>query len=141
MRTSSSSVSRRHRSYRIRRHLRLRLLFGLLLFLLLALRAHAIHLVLIHRVQRAAFRNRNLAVQCLPDNCIARHAEKQFLRIPLHGRELGQPRLQVGLVDGRRMQLLVEPLVQPLRAHRVHIARPRPKSEAVQRMQNPRIAL
>ena len=60
---------------------------------------------------------------------------------PLHGGELGQAAIEVGLVEGRGVQLLVEPGFQSHGADCLEIAGTRAEGEAVESVQNAFVAL
>ena len=107
----------------------------------------AVDLVLVNRAcSGTAGRDVDLAVCCLANDGLAWHAEQQVLRAPLHGGVLRKPRIQIRLVDVRRLQLLIEPLVETRVTgshgpHRIDVAWTRPKCEPIEGMKNARIAL
>ena len=103
-------------------------------------RLDAVDLVLIHRLQCAALRDLDFAVRCKADDGVARQPEEQVLHAPLHGRELGQPRGQIGFVNRCGAQLLVEPLIEAHLPHGFKIPSSRPEGEAVQRVENALVA-
>ena len=113
------------------------LLLGLIVLALL----QAVDLVFVDRVQRAVLRNCALAIHGLADFAVRGQAVQKVFGVPLHGRELGEPRVQVGLVEGFGMKLALEPAIQSHGAHGIHVAGLRAEGEPVQSVLNALIAL
>ena len=67
--------------------------------------------------------------------------KEQVFGAPLHSRELGEAGIEIGLVEGRRVQLLFEPLVDTDGAHGLKIAGAWTKGETVERVENSSITL
>jgi len=61
----------------------------------------------------------------------------ELMQIELHRRVHTQARLERTVVNRLRMQLLIDPLIDPHRLDSGHIARPGPKGQPVQRVQRP----
>ncbi len=77
-----------------------------------------------------------LAVDYLADDGVAGQAEEQVLGVAMHGRELSQAGVEIGLVEGVGVQLLVEPFFQAHRADGFQIAGPWTEGEAVEGVQD-----
>ncbi len=84
----------------------------------------------LHRIGR----NANPSRVHLPDQRRRRISPDQFICTQPHGRQGIELYLQRRIVDPLRMKLLVDPALHPDLLHALHIARPRPKGQSVQRM-------
>ena len=104
-----------------------------LLRLLLLLFGDPVNLIFINCVENAALGNRCFAIDDLTNDGVARNAEEQVFRVPLHGRELGETRIEIGQVETRGMKLLLKPIVEPDRADHVEIAGARTEGETIRR--------
>jgi hypothetical protein len=92
-------------------------------------------------VQRAAVRDLQFAIDDLTDDGVAGNPEKQVFGIPLHGRELAQPSIQIGQVEACGMELLFKPQIESDGADDSDIAGSRSEGEAIQGVQNACVAL
>ena len=72
---------------------------------------------------------------------VAGRAEEEFLWAPLHGWKLGEARVQLGVVERGRMELLIEPFVQAHGADGFEVARAGAKGEAIESVKNAVVAL
>ena len=101
----------------------------------------AVDLVFVDRVQRAVLRNCALAIHSLAYLAVRGQAVQKVFGIPLHGRELGKARVQVGLVNRLGMQLALEPAIKAHGTHGIDVAGLWPEGEPVQSVLNALIAL
>ena len=85
---------------------------GFLLFLLPALCGDAVDLVFINGVQDALLGDVELSVHGLANDGVAGIAVDEVCGGQLHGRELGETGIEIGLVDACGMQLLIEPFAR-----------------------------
>jgi len=114
-------------------------LLALLIFFLPPL-LDAREFVPIDRLKRMVLGRGKLAVSYLADHRVAGQPEKQILGAALHGGELREPGIEIGLVYSLGMQLLIEPRLQAHRADGLEIARTWTEGEAVEGMEDALIA-
>ncbi len=100
-----------------------------------------LHLIGIDRAFRRLGRQIPVPQHHLLDHLLVRVPRHQLLLRQLHRRKLRQPRIQRRIVNLRRVQLQVEPGIQPHRFHCRHIPRARPKGQPVQCMQHAALSL
>ena len=101
------------------------------LFLLLV----TLQLCAIHGALSCIRWHRLLAFRHRLDHLLRRKVLHDLARIHPQRAERRQPRLDRVIINLLRMKLLVDPLLQPHGKHALHIPRPRPKRQPIQRMQ------
>jgi hypothetical protein len=111
-----------------------------LLFLFLSPLLYAGKLIVIDCLERRVFGDGRFSVGDLADDCVAGQAEKQVLRVQLHGGELGETGIEVSLIEGLGVQLLVEPFFQAHGPDGFEVSGTRAEGEAVEDVQDAIIA-